>query len=59
MVRYEMLYCLLSYMAHSLNNLTCANSLIITVMLNENGYCVVVDMGFAKVVMDKTYTMCG
>jgi len=31
----------------------------LTVMLNENGYCVVVDMGFAKVVMDKTYTMCG
>lgn len=29
------------------------------VMLNENGYCVVVDMGFAKVVLDKTYTMCG
>lgn len=29
------------------------------VMLNEHGYCVVVDMGFAKVVLDKTYTMCG
>mmetsp|Transcript_14504 Transcript_14504/g.31475 ORF Transcript_14504/g.31475 Transcript_14504/m.31475 type:complete len:966 (+) Transcript_14504:148-3045(+) len=29
------------------------------VMLNANGYCVVVDMGFAKVVLDKTYTMCG
>lgn len=29
------------------------------VMLNEKGYCVVVDMGFAKVVVDKTYTVCG
>ena len=29
------------------------------VMVNEKGYCVVVDMGFAKVVLDKTYTMCG
>lgn len=29
------------------------------VMLNEKGYCVVVDMGFAKVVCDKTYTVCG
>lgn len=28
-------------------------------MINSNGYCVVVDMGFAKVVLDKTYTMCG
>lgn len=29
------------------------------VLLNEKGYCVVVDMGFAKVVTDKTYTVCG
>ena len=29
------------------------------VMLNSFGYCVVVDFGFAKVVVDKTYTMCG
>jgi len=29
------------------------------VMLDEKGYCVVVDMGFAKVVLDKTYTLCG
>ena len=29
------------------------------VMINSKGYCVVVDMGFAKVVRDKTYTMCG
>lgn len=29
------------------------------VMINSSGYCVVVDMGFAKVVLDKTYTMCG
>jgi len=29
------------------------------VLLNEKGYCIIVDMGFAKVVLDKTYTMCG
>merc|ERR1712127_348252 len=29
------------------------------IMLNENGYCTVIDFGFAKVVLDKTYTMCG
>eukprot|EP00584_Thalassiosira_punctigera_P023488 CAMPEP_0172573634 /NCGR_PEP_ID=MMETSP1067-20121228/136289_1 /TAXON_ID=265564 ORGANISM="Thalassiosira punctigera, Strain Tpunct2005C2" /NCGR_SAMPLE_ID=MMETSP1067 /ASSEMBLY_ACC=CAM_ASM_000444 /LENGTH=710 /DNA_ID=CAMNT_0013366241 /DNA_START=120 /DNA_END=2253 /DNA_ORIENTATION=- len=29
------------------------------ILLNKKGYCVVVDMGFAKVVLDKTYTMCG
>ena len=29
------------------------------ILLNQNGYCVVVDMGFAKVVLDKTYTVCG
>ena len=29
------------------------------VLLNSNGFCVIVDFGFAKVVVDKTYTMCG
>ena len=29
------------------------------VMLEANGYCVLIDMGFAKVVVEKTYTMCG
>lgn len=29
------------------------------IMINSLGYCVVVDMGFAKVVLDKTYTVCG
>jgi len=29
------------------------------ILLDQKGYCVVVDFGFAKVVLDKTYTMCG
>jgi len=29
------------------------------ILLNQKGYCIVVDLGFAKVVLDKTYTMCG
>lgn len=29
------------------------------VLLDEDGYCVIVDMGFAKVVTEKTYTLCG
>lgn len=29
------------------------------VLLDSDGYCVIVDMGFAKKVKDKTYTLCG
>jgi len=29
------------------------------VLIDEHGYCVLVDFGFAKVVLDKTYTLCG
>mmetsp|Transcript_29019 Transcript_29019/g.42369 ORF Transcript_29019/g.42369 Transcript_29019/m.42369 type:complete len:810 (-) Transcript_29019:266-2695(-) len=29
------------------------------VLIDSTGYCVIVDLGFAKVVMDKTYTLCG
>lgn len=29
------------------------------VMINSDGYLVIVDMGFAKVVKDKTFTLCG
>jgi serine/threonine protein kinase/CRP-like cAMP-binding protein len=29
------------------------------ILMNANGYCVIIDMGFAKIVLDKTYTMCG
>lgn len=29
------------------------------VLIDKDGYPVIVDMGFAKVVMDKTYTLCG
>jgi len=29
------------------------------ILIDSLGYCVLVDLGFAKVVMDKTYTLCG
>jgi len=29
------------------------------ILINAQGYCVLVDLGFAKIVMDKTYTLCG
>jgi len=29
------------------------------VMIDADGYCVVVDLGFAKIVPNKTYTLCG
>lgn len=29
------------------------------VMIDKEGYCVLIDLGFTKVVEDKTYTMCG
>jgi protein kinase A len=28
-------------------------------LIDKNGYCIMVDLGFAKVVVDKTYTLCG
>mmetsp|Transcript_26152 Transcript_26152/g.56044 ORF Transcript_26152/g.56044 Transcript_26152/m.56044 type:complete len:806 (-) Transcript_26152:1404-3821(-) len=29
------------------------------ILIDSKGYCVLVDLGFAKVVSDKTYTLCG
>mmetsp|Transcript_47583 Transcript_47583/g.143949 ORF Transcript_47583/g.143949 Transcript_47583/m.143949 type:complete len:805 (-) Transcript_47583:618-3032(-) len=29
------------------------------ILIDSLGYCVLVDLGFAKIVMDKTYTLCG
>jgi CRP-like cAMP-binding protein/tRNA A-37 threonylcarbamoyl transferase component Bud32 len=29
------------------------------ILIDQKGYCVLVDLGFAKVVVDKTYTLCG
>lgn len=28
-------------------------------MIDKHGYCVIVDLGFAKVVTTKTFTLCG
>jgi len=29
------------------------------ILIDQRGYCVLVDLGFAKIVVDKTYTLCG
>jgi serine/threonine protein kinase len=28
-------------------------------LIDNDGYCIMIDLGFAKVVLDKTYTLCG
>jgi len=28
-------------------------------LIDANGYCIMIDFGFAKIVVDKTYTLCG
>jgi len=28
-------------------------------MIDKDGYCVLIDLGFTKVIEDKTFTMCG
>jgi len=28
-------------------------------LIDEKGYCIMIDLGFAKIVTDKTYTLCG
>lgn len=28
-------------------------------LIDRDGYCIMVDLGFAKIVVDKTYTLCG
>lgn len=30
-----------------------------TVLLDNDGYTVIIDLGFAKIIKDKTYTFCG
>lgn len=29
------------------------------ILIDSLGYCILIDLGFAKIVMDKTYTLCG
>lgn len=29
------------------------------ILIDQHGYCVLVDLGFAKIVVDKTFTLCG
>lgn len=47
-----------SYLPHVNVEIVLTSSLCV-VLIDELGYCVIVDLGFAKVVNEKTYTLCG
>jgi serine/threonine protein kinase len=34
-------------------------TLPVSLLKDKDGYCIMVDLGFAKIVVDKTYTLCG
>jgi len=52
--------CILESLSHLHHRHICYRDLKPENILIDNlGYCVLVDLGFAKIVMDKTYTLCG
>jgi CRP-like cAMP-binding protein/tRNA A-37 threonylcarbamoyl transferase component Bud32 len=52
--------CILESLAHLHHRSICYRDLKPeNILIDQKGYCVLVDLGFAKIVVDKTYTLCG
>lgn len=52
--------CILESLAHLHHRCICYRDLKPeNILIDQRGYCVLVDLGFAKIVVDKTYTLCG
>lgn len=52
--------CILESLSHLHHRSICYRDLKPeNILIDGKGYCVLVDLGFAKIVVDKTYTLCG
>jgi protein kinase A len=52
--------CILESLSHLHHRSICYRDLKPeNILIDQRGYCVLVDLGFAKIVVDKTYTLCG